>query len=343
MQVHETSRLNRSESLLEVRKLRVSLDNGDKVIDGVDLTIGRREVVALVGESGSGKSVTALALSRLLPAALRMTGGSIHFDGQDIAAKSDAELNRLRGAEISMLFQQPQVMLDPTSRVQTQVAEPLRKHRGLGRRQAFARVVDLLRSVGIPDPAVRARAFSYQLSGGMAQRVMIAAAMAAGPKLLIADEPTTALDVTVQAQILKLLKKEQERHDLSILLITHDLSIVSAFADRIVVMYAGRVLEEGPTQEVMRRPAHPYTRALIRCSLLVPESDGRLTSIPGSGSQALAIKEGCRFAPRCSLMREQPGLGPACCSREPDILQFDQNRQSRCHASAESLHEGDVA
>ncbi|MCA0270857.1 MAG: ABC transporter ATP-binding protein [Proteobacteria bacterium] len=343
MLVHDTSRLNRSTPLLEVRKLRVSLENGDKVIDGVDLTIGRREVVALVGESGSGKSVTAQALSRLLPTALRMTGGSIHFDGQDIVAKSDAELNRLRGAEISMLFQQPQVMLDPTSRVQTQVAEPLRKHRGLRRRQAFARVVDLLRSVGIPDPAVRARAFSYQLSGGMAQRVMIAAAMAAGPKLLIADEPTTALDVTVQAQILRLLKKEQERHDLSILLITHDLSIVSAFADRIVVMYAGRVLEEGPTQEVMRRPAHPYTRALIRCSLLVPESDGKLMSIPGSGSQALAIKEGCRFAPRCSLMREHPGLSSACCSREPEIAPFAEHWQSRCHASAESLHEGDVA
>lgn len=343
MQVLDTSRLNRSAPLLEVRKLRVSLENGDKVIDGVDLTIGRREVVALVGESGSGKSVTALALSRLLPAALQMTGGSIHFDGQDIVAKSDAELNRLRGAEISMLFQQPQVMLDPTSRVQTQVAEPLRKHRGLGRRQAFARVVDLLRNVGIPDPAVRARAFSYQLSGGMAQRVMIAAAMAAGPKLLIADEPTTALDVTVQAQILRLLKKEQERHDLSILLITHDLSIVSAFADRIVVMYAGRILEEGPTQEVMRRPAHPYTRALIRCSLLVPESDGKLMSIPGSGSQALAIKEGCRFAPRCSLMREQPGLHSVCCSREPEMEPFAQHWQSRCHASAESLHEGDVA
>ncbi|WP_157385619.1 ABC transporter ATP-binding protein [Mesorhizobium sp. STM 4661] len=340
---HDMTRENVSVPLLEVRDLRVSLESGKTLIDGLDLTIGRREVVALVGESGSGKSVTALALSRLLPDALRITSGSICFEGQDIVAKSDSELNRMRGADISMLFQQPQVMLDPTSRVQAQVAEPLRKHRGLGRRQAFARVVDLLRSVGIPDPAVRARAFSYQLSGGMAQRVMIAAAMAAGPKLLIADEPTTALDVTVQAQILRLLKEERERHDLSILLITHDLSIVSAFADRVAVMYAGRILEEGPTREIMRRPAHPYTRALIRCSLLVPESDGKLMSIPGSGSQALAIKEGCRFAPRCTLMREHPGLRIACCSREPGLEPVGQRWKSRCHATAEVLHEGDVA
>jgi peptide/nickel transport system ATP-binding protein len=329
--------------LLEVRNLRVALESGKAVVDGLDLSIGRREVVALVGESGSGKSVTALALSRLLPDALKITGGSIRFEGQDIVGKSEAELNRMRGADISMLFQQPQVMLDPTSRVHTQVAEPLRKHRGLRRRQAFARVVDLLRSVGIPDPAVRARAFSHQLSGGMAQRVMIAAAMAAGPKLLIADEPTTALDVTVQAQILRLLKEERERHDLSILLITHDLSIVSAFADRVAVMYAGRILEEGPTAQIMSRPAHPYTRALIRCSLLVPEADGRLLSIPGSGSQALAITDGCRFAPRCALMQAHPGLHAACQGREPGLEPVGRNWKSRCHAADHVLHEGDAA
>jgi peptide/nickel transport system ATP-binding protein len=328
--------------LLEVRNLRVSLEGDKAVVDGLDLTIRRREVVALVGESGSGKSVTALALSRLLPDALKITGGSIRFEGQDIVAKSEAELNRMRGADISMLFQQPQVMLDPTSRVHAQVAEPLRKHRGLQRRHAFARVVDLLRSVGIPDPAERARAFSHQLSGGMAQRVMIAAAMAAGPKLLVADEPTTALDVTVQAQILRLLKEERERHDLSILLITHDLSIVSAFADRVAVMYAGRILEEGPTAQIMSEPAHPYTRALVRCSLLMPGADGRLLSIPGSGSQALSITDGCRFAPRCALMQAHPGLHAACQGREPALDPVGRNWKSRCHADHHLLHEGNV-
>jgi peptide/nickel transport system ATP-binding protein len=173
--------------------------------------------------------------------------------------------------------------------------------------------------------------------------VMIAAAMAGGPKLLIADEPTTALDVTVQAQILRLLKVERERHDLSILLITHDLSIVSAFADRVAVMYAGRILEEGPTAQIMSQPAHTYTRALIRCSLLVPETDGRLLSIPGSGSQALAITDGCRFAPRCSLMAAHPGLHAACRGREPALESVGPNWKSRCHADHHVLHEGDAA
>jgi peptide/nickel transport system ATP-binding protein len=330
------------DTLLEVRDLRVALKDGKAVIDGLDLTIGRREVVALVGESGSGKSVTALALSRLLPDALQIAGGSIRFEGQDIVQKTESELNRMRGADISMLFQQPQVMLDPTSRVHVQVAESLRQHRGLGRRQAFDRVVELLKSVGIPAPVVRARAYSYQLSGGMAQRVMIAAAMAAGPKLLVADEPTTALDVTVQAQILRLLKEERERHDLSILLITHDLSIVAAFADRVAVMYAGRILEEGPTEQIMNRPAHPYTRALIRCSLLVPEGDGKLLSIPGSGSQALAIECGCRFAPRCSLMQAKPDLHAACHGREPALETVGHHWKSRCHASDHVQHEGNT-
>ncbi|WP_071796132.1 ABC transporter ATP-binding protein [Natronohydrobacter thiooxidans] len=329
--------------LLEVRNLRVALESGKTVVDGLDLTIGRREVVALVGESGSGKSVTALALSRLLPDALQLVGGSICFEGQDIVKKSEAELNRMRGADISMLFQQPQVMLDPTARVHTQVAEPLRQHRGLNRRAAFDRVVELLHSVGIPAPAQRARAFSYQLSGGMAQRVMIAAAMAAGPKLLIADEPTTALDVTVQTQILRLLKAERERQDLSILLITHDLSIVSAFADRVAVMYAGRILEEGPTEQIMNRPTHPYTRALIRCSLLVPEDDGRLLSIPGSGSNALEIKCGCRFAPRCALMQTHPELHAACHGHEPALEAVGDGWKSRCHAADNLQHEGDAA
>ena len=202
-----------------------------------------------------------------------------------------------------MLFQQPKVMLDPTARVGGQVAEALRRHRGVGRREAKARVVEMLRDVGIPEPARRASAFSYQLSGGMAQRVMIAAALSADPELVIADEPTTALDVTVQAQILDLLKRKRDELGLSILLITHDLGIVSTMADRVAVMYAGRIVENGTTADIFNSPQHPYTEALLKASLLEAER-GQLYSIPGSVAQARAMGHGCRFLPRCPKAAE---------------------------------------
>ncbi|MHA6345688.1 ABC transporter ATP-binding protein [Roseivivax sp. CAU 1761] len=325
-----------AEPLLEVRGLEVGIRGLDRnVVRGLDLTVGRGEVVALVGESGSGKSVTALALSQLLPSGLEITAGSIRMGGEELVGASEAELTQRRGTDLSMLFQQPQTMLDPTARVAAQVAEPLRRKEGLTGRRALARVVDLLRGVGIPDPEARARAFSHELSGGMAQRVMIACAMAGTPRLLIADEPTTALDVTLQAQILRLLRDQRRTHDLSILMITHDLSIVQAFADRVAVMYAGRIVEEGPTAEVMAAPAHPYTRALIRCSLLEPEADGTLTSIPGSSAGALAIPGGCRFAPRCSEMhRHGSQLERSCTGSEPALDRVGAGWRARCHVQS---------
>jgi oligopeptide/dipeptide ABC transporter ATP-binding protein len=334
-----------TESVLSLRDFTVTFTTlfGEvQAVRGVDLDVLPGELLGIVGESGSGKSVTFLGLMGLLPKSARISG-SARIGDVELVGATKRRINRIRGKRIAMIFQDPLSALNPVHKIGDQIVEMIQSHQSISERQAMAKAVDLLGVVGIPQPKERAAQYPHEFSGGMRQRVMIATAIANDPEVLIADEPTTALDVTVQAQILRLLKKEQERHDLSILLITHDLSIVSAFADRIVVMYAGRILEEGPTQEVMRRPAHPYTRALIRCSLLVPESDGRLMSIPGSGSQALAIKEGCRFAPRCSLMREQPGLHSVCCSREPEMEPFAQHWQSRCHASAESLHEGDVA
>ena len=289
---------------------------GSPAIDGMDLKIGRGEIVALVGESGSGKSLTALTVMGLLPPGAEVIGGQARLDGEDVLAMSSKRCNHVRGNKVAMLFQQPKVMLDPTARVGSQVAESLRRHRKVGRREAKARVVEMLRDVGIPEPARRASSFAYQLSGGMAQRVMIAAALSADPELLIADEPTTALDVTVQAQILDLLKQKRDELGLSILLITHDLGIVSTMADRVAVMYAGRIVEDGATKDIFEDPQHPYTQALLRASLLEAER-GQLFSIPGSVVQARALEHGCRFLPRCPVAAEL-GITDMCRGAEPD-------------------------
>jgi peptide/nickel transport system ATP-binding protein len=319
--------------LLSVRNLTVAAAaGGPPLIDGLSLTVRRGEILALVGESGSGKSLTALSITRLLPRGLRITGGAVDFAGQDVLAMPPAALNRLRGNGIGMLFQQPQAMLDPTARVRTQVAEPLILGKGMRRRDAFSRVIDLMRNVRIPAPEARAMAHAHELSGGMAQRVMMATALAAEPELLIADEPTTALDVTVQAQILQLLKAEQARRHFAILIITHDLTVVQAFADRIAVMYAGRIVEEGPASQIMAAPQHPYTRALIRCSMLQPEADGRLLSIPGSGAAARDLPCGCRFAPRCQIALSDTGLNRQCCGTEPGLEHRGTDHSVRCHA-----------
>jgi peptide/nickel transport system ATP-binding protein len=321
-----------AEPLLAIRGLTVKAEGAAQpLIEDLSLTINRGEVVALVGESGSGKSMTALSLVRLLPRGVSITAGEMRLEGRDIAALPEGALDGLRGGEVAMLFQQPHAMLDPTCQIREQIAEPLRWHRGLSRRRAFGRVVELMTRVGIPDPAARSRAYAHELSGGMAQRMMIATAMGPAPKLLIADEPTTALDVTVQAQILALMDKERRDNDLSILLITHDLSVVSAFADRVAVMYSGRIVEEGPTAQVMADPQHPYTRALIRCSLLEPEADGRLLAIPGSQVRTREIATGCRFAPRCAMAAE-PSLHGHCAGVEPALSPVGAGRAARCHA-----------
>lgn len=322
--------------LLQITGLRVDFPEvgGGPAIDGMDLAVGRGEIVALVGESGSGKSLTALTMMGLLPPGAQVTGGTALLDGEDVLAMSPKRRNEVRGSKVAMLFQQPKVMLDPTARVGGQVAEALRQHRKVSRRQARERVVEMLRDVGIPEPARRASAFSYQLSGGMAQRVMIAAALSADPELVIADEPTTALDVTVQAQILKLLKRKRDELGLAILLITHDLGIVSSMADRVAVMYAGRIVEVGQTADIFAYPQHPYTEALLKASLLEAGS-GKLFCIPGSVAQARAMGHGCRFLPRCGKAALL-GISERCGGAEPTLHACgEHDHHSRCYAVPE--------
>lgn len=314
----------KAEPLLEIEELEVAFSKGghqQKVIRGMSLTIRKGEIVALVGESGSGKSVTALSTVQLLPPGASIVGGKIGFGGKNLLDASQRELNAVRGGRIAMLFQQPHAMLDPTCRAGTQVSEALRIHRNASRQAADTRALELLREVGIPEPALRAKAYAHELSGGMAQRVMIAAALSGDPDLLIADEPTTALDVTVQAQILDLLNEERRRRKLAILLITHDLSVVSAVADRIAVMYAGRIVEEGPSDDVLNRPQHPYTRALIDCSKLEIGPDGKLVSIPSGAIAPRDLDRGCRFHPRCTTAR-RVGILQQCQSEEPALRPY---------------------
>ena len=329
------------DSLLDIRGLRVDFPDlpGAPAIDGMDLKIGRGEIVALVGESGSGKSLTALTVMGLLPPDAKVVGGEARLEGEDLLSMPSKRRNQIRGNKVAMLFQQPKVMLDPTARVWSQVAESLRTHHKVGRREAKTRVVELLRDVGIPEPARRASSFAYQLSGGMAQRVMIAAALSADPELLIADEPTTALDVTVEAQILDLLKQKRAQLGLSILLITHDLGIVSSMADRVAVMYAGRIVEDGATQDIFEDPQHPYTQALLRASLLQAER-GQLFSIAGSMAQARSLDHGCRFLPRCP-MAAQLGITDTCRGVEPELHTCGEHEHhSRCYASREHAEAG---
>jgi peptide/nickel transport system ATP-binding protein len=306
--------------LLTVENLSVHVGapSDERILDGVSLSIAEGEALALVGESGSGKSLTAMSLIRLLPQPLTATADTMTLDGVDLLHASDKRMNSIRGGRIGVLFQQPKRMLDPTSTVGTQVAEPLRAFRGMNRATARKAAVELLRDVGIPEPERRARSYAHQLSGGLAQRVMVAAALAGHPRLLIADEPTTALDVTVEAQILRLLAAKKAELGMSVLFISHDLQVVSSIADRIAVMYAGRIVEQGPAGEILTAPQHPYTRALIECSLLRPDDSGELYAIPGQASSALRIKSGCRFQPRCTAARAAH-VEHHCASAEPAL------------------------
>ena len=323
--------------LLEVEGLSIgpTAGNGGKlVVESLDLAIAPGEVLALVGESGSGKTMTALSLLQLLPKVFGIRSGSVRFRGEEVCGMTEAKLNELRGGKIGMIFQQPQAMLDPTATVGSQVAESLRLHRRLDRNEARLRAVELLRDVGIPEPAERARGYSHQMSGGMAQRIMIAAALSADPELLIADEPTTALDVTVQAQILALLDRQRLDRQLAILLITHDMTIVSSLADRVAVMYSGRIVEDGPVGTILREPRHPYTQALLRCSLLEAIDDQVLYSIPsGTGDRADGIRKGCRFRPRCTTA-DTHGIADQCERDEPRLTAYAGNCRARCWAVA---------
>lgn len=299
--------------LLEVRDLRVSFftDEGEvRAVDGVSFAIRRGETMALVGESGCGKSVTALSLTKLLPSPPAVyRGGQILFDGQEVLSMSPTQLRAIRGARISYIFQEPATSLNPVFRVGTQIKEVLQLHRPEA--ATDEEVIRLLRLVQIPEPAQRARDYPHQLSGGMQQRVMIAMALACHPELLIADEPTTALDVTIQAQVLDLLKELKHTVGMSILLITHNLGLLAGLADRVAVMYAGRIVEYAAAEELLREPRHPYTRALMRSIPCVETRVARLESIAGSVPNLAALPAGCKFHPRCPIARPD-------CARDPE-------------------------
>jgi peptide/nickel transport system ATP-binding protein len=290
--------------LLEVRGLQTHFATSDglvRAVDGVDLMIRPGQTLGVVGESGCGKSVTALSIMRLLAApAGRIAGGQILFEGRDLVPLPDAEMNRVRGARISMVFQEPMTSLNPLQRVGDQVAEALRLHEGLSARAGRDRAVEMFQAVGIPSPSQRYDAYAHELSGGMRQRVMIAMALACRPALLIADEPTTALDVTIQAQILDLLRDLQAEFGMAVMLITHDLGVIAEMADHVAVMYAGRVVEQAPVRQLFDAPAHPYTQGLLASipTLETPRTD-RLTVIRGSVPNLSNLPPGCAFAARC--------------------------------------------
>ncbi|NUR31332.1 MAG: ABC transporter ATP-binding protein [Catenulispora sp.] len=321
------------DTLLEIDSLTVGT-GARNLLDGVSLRVAPGEVLAVVGESGSGKSLTALSVMQMLPANLRMSAATMRLDGTDLMSLRGRDVDRLHGGRIGMLFQQPRRMLDPTATVGGQVAEPLVRHLRMSRRDARRRVLELLADVGIDEPERRAAAYPHQLSGGLAQRVMIAVALAASPALLIADEPTTALDVTVEAQILQLLEQKKRELGMSVLFISHDLSVVSSIADRIAVMYAGRVVEVGPAEEILTAPEHPYTKALIACSTLLPDDSGQLYVIPGGIDRAQDLDHGCRFRPRCALT-QQAHLEKVCDADEPVLLSIGRSHECRCWGTKE--------
>jgi oligopeptide/dipeptide ABC transporter ATP-binding protein len=293
-------------------------------VRGVSFSIAPGETVGLVGESGSGKSVTALSLLRLLPArGVMLSAERLDVVGIDVLGASAAALSDLRGARVAIVFQDPLRALTPTRRVGEQVAEGLRRHRHLGRRESRGQAVQLLARVGIPDAARRARSYPHQFSGGQRQRIMIAIAIACKPQLLIADEPTTALDVTTQAQILDLLLSLRAELGMSLLLITHDLSVVARVCDRVLVMYAGRIVEEAPTTELFARPRHPYTSGLLNSIPRLDRPGRQIRPIPGEPLDALSRVSGCPFAPRCALRVEK-------CRERPELLPAGPAHRSAC-------------
>ena len=320
--------------VLEIRDLRLELQAGSRralpVLDGVSLRVGKGEIVGIVGESGSGKSVLSLAVLGLLPPAIRIAGGEIlNKDGQFLNRLGENRLRRIRGKEIAMIFQDPMSSLNPGLTVGRQVAEVIRLHEACSRREAEERTVAMFRKVGLPRPESLLREYPHRLSGGMRQRVMIAMAASCRPELLIADEPTTALDVTIQAQILQLMKKLREEDGTSVLLISHDLGLVSGICDRIAVMYAGRIVEQGTAAEVLRRPGHPYTAGLLASIPLPSKKGSKLTPIAGSVPALHERGAGCTFASRCGYATER-------CRREaPAYHRAGDSHIAACHLVAE--------
>jgi oligopeptide/dipeptide ABC transporter ATP-binding protein len=316
--------------LLDVRDLQTHFftELGTvRAVDGVSFALDEAQVLGIVGESGCGKSLTSLSILRLVPPPGRIAGGEVLFRGRDLLGLNEAEMRSVRGRQISMIFQEPMTSLNPVFRVQDQIVEALELHLGLSRRASLDRVGELLDEVGIPSARSRMRDYPHQMSGGMRQRVMIAMAPACSPALIIADEPTTAVDVTIQAQILDLLALLCEKHLTSILLITHDLGVIAEMAHNVIVMYTGRIVEAAPVGDLFREPLHPYTRGLLRS---IPSRSGgdakrRLDAIPGVVPSLTALPDGCKFNSRCPFTIEKCFRSP-----EPELLALGGGRAVRC-------------
>jgi len=321
----------RGECLLDIRDLRTyfhTLDGVVKAVDGIDFHVDRGEVVGLVGESGCGKSVASLSVMRLIAYPGKIESGEIWFDGLNLTRLPQREMTTIRGRRMSMIFQQPTSCLNPVYNVEYQLAEVYRVHQKLRRGAAKERALDLLRQVGIPDPERRLAAFPHELSGGMAQRIMIAMALACNPDLLFADEPTTALDVTIQAQILDLMRTVQSNMGTAIVLITHDLGVVAEMASRIAVMYAGKIVEEADIAPLFSDPLHPYTQGLLGSVPVLGQPKDDLAIIPGTVPNLINLPAGCRFAPRCRA-RVEHGLD-ICLHEEPPLAPAAIRHSVRC-------------
>lgn len=325
-----------SDTLLEIKGLRTHFftDEGEiPAVDGVSLHVKKGEIVGIVGESGSGKSVTSLSVMQLVPNPPgQIVGGEINFNNENLVSASNKRMKAIRGKEIAMIFQEPMTSLNPLFTIGNQIRESIRIHEKISKKEAHQKAINLLKLVGLPRAEDVIDEYPHQLSGGMRQRVMIAMAMSCEPDLLIADEPTTALDVTIQAQILDLMRKLNAEKNTAILLITHDLGVVAEMCDRVVVMYAGQVVEEGTVREVLKEPHHPYTQGLIRSLPRLEEKSQKLYSIKGTVPRPKLGRVGCRFAPRCDLAFER------CFKESPELYPAGTNRFSRCFLHDE--HEG---
>jgi len=299
-----------------------------RAVDEVSLRINAGETLGIVGESGAGKSTLALTILRLLPPAARIAGGKLLFEGEDLLEKSDVEMRRVRGKRIAMILQDPMASLNPLFTIGDQVAEPIRVHEGAGRAAAWSRACELLKAVRIPSPQTRLRQHPHEMSGGMRQRIVGAIAISCEPRLLIADEPTTSLDLTIQAQYLNLLRELQRAHGLALIFITHNLGIVAKMCDQLAVMYAGRVVESGPVRQLFRAPIHPYTRALLSSIPRMSDKCERLTAIDGQPPDLAALPPGCAFGPRC------PSAFDRCRETAPPVLKPSDSRTVRCWLAA---------
>ncbi|MEK4340199.1 ABC transporter ATP-binding protein [Brevibacillus sp. FSL L8-0710] len=317
-----------SQPVLEIENLQTHFftDRGQiPAVDGVTITVNKGEVLGIVGESGCGKSVTSLSVMKLVPNPPgKIVGGSIKFKGEDLVLASEKRMREIRGNEIAMIFQEPMTSLNPVYTIGDQIGEAIRLHMKVGKKEALGRAVEMLKRVGIPRAEGIVREYPHQLSGGMRQRVMIAMAMACNPELLIADEPTTALDVTIQAQILDLMRHVNKESGTAILLITHDLGVVAEMCHRVVVMYAGNVVEEGDVRTILKEPKHPYTIGLLNSLPKLEVSQERLYSIPGNVPIPGSIQVGCRFSPRCEQADDK------CRTQMPELKTVGANHRARC-------------